>query len=81
MSRMPPFWRGMAIIGITVMDDGRIARLFVIKSSGDPDIDLRIEMMVSAVGGGSASSGLMRTRLGGRRTLGSPLMKRSGWFS
>jgi outer membrane biosynthesis protein TonB len=42
--------RGVAIIGITVMDDGRIAQLYVIKSSGDPDIDLRIEMMVSAVG-------------------------------
>jgi TonB family protein len=42
--------RGVSVIGITVRDDGTIARLFVLKSSGYPDIDRRVEMMVAAVG-------------------------------
>lgn len=40
---------GVSVIGITVRDNGTIARVFVLESSGYPDIDRRVEMMVTAV--------------------------------
>lgn len=42
--------RGETVIGVLVLDDGRIAMLRVVKSSGYPDIDARVERMISAVG-------------------------------
>jgi TonB family protein len=41
---------GETVIGVLVLDDGRIAMLRVVKSSGYPDIDARVERMISAVG-------------------------------
>jgi hypothetical protein len=42
--------RGETIIDVLVMDNGTIALLKVGRSSGYPDIDERIERMISAVG-------------------------------
>lgn len=42
--------RGETVISVTVYDNGRIGPLGVIRSSGYPDIDKRIEEMVAAVG-------------------------------
>ncbi len=42
--------RGETVISVTVYDNGRIGPLGVIRSSGYPDIDKRIEQMVAAVG-------------------------------
>ena len=42
--------RGETVIGVVVLDDGTIARIAVVQSSGYPDIDRRVEQMVSAVG-------------------------------
>ena len=42
--------RGETVISVTVYDNGRIGPLGVIRSSGYPDIDERIEKMVAAVG-------------------------------
>ncbi len=42
--------KGLTVIGITVRDNGTIAHLKVLKSSGYPDIDRRVLMMVAAVG-------------------------------
>ena len=41
---------GETVISVTVYDSGRIGPLGVIRSSGYPDIDKRIEEMVAAVG-------------------------------
>jgi hypothetical protein len=41
---------GETVISVTVYDDGRIGPLGVLRGSGYPDIDQRIEQMVSAVG-------------------------------
>lgn len=42
--------RGETVISVTVYDSGRIGPLGVLRSSGYPDIDRRIEEMVAAVG-------------------------------
>jgi periplasmic protein TonB len=42
--------RGETRIGVRVLDDGTIANVAVVESSGYPDIDRRIEQMVLAVG-------------------------------
>ncbi len=42
--------RGETVVDILVLGDGTIAMLRVGRSSGHPDIDLRIEQMISAVG-------------------------------
>jgi hypothetical protein len=42
--------RGESIIDVLVLDDGTVALLRVGQSSGYPDIDLRIEEMIRAVG-------------------------------
>ena len=42
--------RGETILHILVLNDGTIIRIAVARSSGYPDIDARIEQMVSAVG-------------------------------
>jgi periplasmic protein TonB len=42
--------RGETIINVLVLDDGTVAMLSVGLSSGYPDIDLRIEEMIRAVG-------------------------------
>jgi hypothetical protein len=42
--------RGETVISVVVYDNGRIGPLGVIRSSGYPDIDERIERMVAAVG-------------------------------
>lgn len=41
---------GETVISVTVYDNGQIGPLGVIRSSGYPDIDQRIEQMVAAVG-------------------------------
>jgi len=41
--------RGVAVISIMVLGDGTIARLAVKRSSGYPDIDAKIQQMISAV--------------------------------
>jgi TonB family protein len=41
---------GETVIGVVVRDNGTIAMLKVVKSSGYPDIDARVERMISAVG-------------------------------
>jgi TonB family protein len=40
--------RGETVIGVLVLDDGTIAMLKVVKSSGYPDIDERVERMIAA---------------------------------
>lgn len=40
---------GVAVISILVLGDGTIARIAVKRSSGHPDIDVRIEQMIAAV--------------------------------
>jgi periplasmic protein TonB len=42
--------RGETIINVLVLDDGTVAMLSVGKSSGYPDIDVRVEEMIRAVG-------------------------------
>jgi outer membrane biosynthesis protein TonB len=42
--------RGVTVIGVVERSDGTIARLSVLKSSGYPDIDERVERMIAAVG-------------------------------
>lgn len=42
--------RGLTVLSLLVLDDGRIARVAVVRSSGYHDIDERIERMVAAVG-------------------------------
>ena len=42
--------RGQSIIDVLVLDDGTVAMLRVGQSSGYPDIDLRVEEMIRAVG-------------------------------
>ena len=42
--------RGETVVDILVLGDGTIAMLRVGRSSGYPDIDLRVEQMISAVG-------------------------------
>ena len=42
--------RGETIIDVLVLDDGTVAMLSVGLSSGYPDIDLRVEQMIRAVG-------------------------------
>ena len=42
--------RGMSVIGVTVLDDGTIARINVARGSGYPDIDERVEQMILACG-------------------------------
>jgi TonB family protein len=42
--------RGETIVTVTVLDNGAIAHVSVLRSSGFPDIDQRIEQMVAAVG-------------------------------
>ena len=42
--------RGQTILSIYVLDDGTIGRIAVKRSSGYPDIDTRIEQIVTAVG-------------------------------
>ena len=42
--------RGEAVISVTVYDNGGIGPLGVLRSSGYPDIDRRIEQMITAVG-------------------------------
>jgi periplasmic protein TonB len=42
--------RGESIIDVLVLDDGTVAMLRVGQSSGYPDIDLRVEQMIRAVG-------------------------------
>jgi TonB family protein len=42
--------RGETVIDVLVLDDGTVAMLRVGRSSGYPDIDERIERMISAVG-------------------------------
>jgi TonB family protein len=42
--------RGLTVLSLEVLDDGRIARVSVIRSSGYHDIDERVERMVAAVG-------------------------------
>jgi len=42
--------RGETIIDVLVLDDGTVAMLSVGQSSGYPDIDVRIEQMIRAVG-------------------------------
>ena len=42
--------RGVAVISITVLGNGTIARIAVKRGSGYPDIDARIEQMITAVG-------------------------------
>jgi TonB family protein len=42
--------RGVAVISITVLADGTIARVAVRRGSGYPDVDARIEQMITAVG-------------------------------
>jgi periplasmic protein TonB len=42
--------RGETIINVLVLDDGTVAMLSIGLSSGFPDIDLRIEQMIRAVG-------------------------------
>jgi TonB family protein len=41
---------GETVVSVTVYDDGRIGPLGVVRSSGYPDIDKRIEEMIAAVG-------------------------------
>ena len=41
---------GEAVIWVTIYNNGRIGPLGVLRSSGYPDIDQRIEQMVEAVG-------------------------------
>jgi TonB family protein len=41
---------GETVISVTVYDNGRIGPLGVLRSSGYPDIDQRIEQMIEAVG-------------------------------
>ncbi|MGH7047774.1 MAG: energy transducer TonB family protein [Stellaceae bacterium] len=42
--------RGETVIDVLVLDDGTVALLSVGQSSGYPDIDLRVEQMIRAVG-------------------------------
>jgi protein TonB len=42
--------RGETVISVVVYENGRIGALGVVRSSGYPDIDQRIEQMVAAVG-------------------------------
>jgi periplasmic protein TonB len=42
--------RGESIIDVLVLDDGTVAMLRVGQSSGYPDIDVRVEQMIRAVG-------------------------------
>jgi TonB family protein len=42
--------RGETVVGVLVLDDGRIAMIKIVKSSGYPDIDERVERMIAAVG-------------------------------
>lgn len=42
--------RGETVIDILVLDDGTLARVDVLQSSGYPDIDRRVEAMIRAVG-------------------------------
>ena len=42
--------RGETVIDVLVLDDGTVAMLRVGQSSGYPDIDLRVEAMIRAVG-------------------------------
>jgi TonB family protein len=42
--------RGETVISVMVYDDGRIGPLSILRSSGYPDIDQRIQAMVAAVG-------------------------------
>jgi TonB family protein len=42
--------QGVTVIGVLELSNGTIARLNVIKSSGYPDIDRRVEAMIRAVG-------------------------------
>jgi TonB family protein len=42
--------RGMTVLSLRVLDDGRIARIAIVRSSGYDDIDERVEKMVAAVG-------------------------------
>ena len=42
--------RGETVVSVVVYDNGRIGALSVIRSSGYPDIDQRIEQMIAAVG-------------------------------
>lgn len=42
--------RGETVIDVLVLDDGTIAMLRVGRSSGYPDIDVRVEQMIAAVG-------------------------------
>ncbi|HJU20286.1 MAG TPA: TonB C-terminal domain-containing protein [Stellaceae bacterium] len=42
--------RGETVIGVLVLDNGAIALLKVVRSSGYPDIDARVERMIAAVG-------------------------------
>jgi TonB family protein len=41
---------GETVIGVLVLDDGTIAMMKVVKTSGYPDIDERVERMIAAVG-------------------------------
>jgi protein TonB len=42
--------QGETVLSIVVLDDGTIARIAVAQSSGFPDIDVRVEQVVAAVG-------------------------------
>ncbi len=42
--------QGETVIGVDVRDNGAIARIYVLRGSGYPGIDRRVEMMVEAVG-------------------------------
>lgn len=42
--------RGLTVLSLLVLDDGRIARIAIVHSSGYQDIDERVERMVAAVG-------------------------------
>jgi TonB family protein len=42
--------RGETVVGVLVLDNGMVARLDVLQSSGYPDVDRKVEDIVRAIG-------------------------------